>query len=140
MYDWSEVDFKKNDREIADDLGCTPQAVYAHRKSRGIPFVAGPRGHVKRTNPVLLNEPIDYEGLASAFRSASWKWFDGYPTPERLKRRVEAGKAYMENRFNSNDCNNSGGINIQRLDGKIVVLIHGKLSEHYHQSKDFGNK
>jgi hypothetical protein len=79
----------------------------------------------------MITEPINLKSLATAFRAAHWRWYDGFPTAERLERMINEGKNYVSNQP-PRYCSNSGGIDIKWLDGKkVVVFIDGRLAEHY---------
>jgi len=93
-----------------------------------------------RISPIIIDEPIDYKTLETAFISANWKYFDGFPTAERLESHIAKGKACLELRNDAHQCFNSGGINIEWLNKKIVVKLNARLAESYlrmiHQAKE----
>ncbi len=124
---WNQVEWTKSNCEIAATLGCTPSAVYYQRKKRGIPRVA--RVRAKQKIPVLIQEPIDYQRLAAAFRATGWRWHTGYPDAEQLERAITADQAELSRR--PGECRHSGGINLEWRGNKIVVYLHPRLAKHY---------
>jgi len=84
-----------------------------------------------RQPPILIEEPIDYERLAEAYRDAKWKFHDGYPSPARLEILLHQGQTDLATRQDPRACFGTGGLLLEWKDGKISISIHAKLAEHY---------
>jgi len=131
MYNWTNVDWTKLDQEIALEVGCTRQAVCLRRINLEIPLAKGRQIPRARIKPSVLAEPIDYKIMAQAFRDAHRQWHTGFPDAEYLERIITEGKADVASRPGPRQCSNSGGINIEWLNGKVVVKLDAKVATHY---------
>ncbi len=77
-------------------------------------------------------EPVDYDRLAKCYVAEKWRWHTvGYPNATQIKEAFDYSVDHVKRQIGETGFINSGGITAKWIDGKIAVLVHAKLAQHY---------
>lgn len=72
----------------------------------------------------ILQEPVNWENLAQAYRLAKWRWSGGFPSAQEIQ---TAADSIKEAAVKSGGYCSSGGITVTAKDGECQIAVDNAL-------------